>query len=118
MKEDGLFQEFDGVVLIVIICYALTGLVVSLMLKYADDILKEFATSAAVVVVTAASMFLFDVSVSFLFFLGVCMVGSAGEMYSYCPHELKVYQTYNTFMVGCYEIPLRERESSSMIDYY
>jgi UDP-sugar transporter A1/2/3 len=109
VKEDGLFQGFDGVVLVVIICQALTGLVVSLMLKYADAILKGFATSAAVVVATAASIFLFDAEVSFLFFLGVCMVGSAGKMYSYYPHEagssLKISET----------IALTEQSSSNNV---
>jgi len=90
IMKNGLFQGFDLIVISVIICQALTGLVVSLMLKYADAILKGFAISVAVIVASAASIFLFDSKVSFLFFVGVAMVVAAGKIYASFPYGKKV----------------------------
>jgi len=53
------------------------------MFKYADAVLKGFATSIAVVVATVASFFLFDTSLNAMFVLGASMVASAVKMYSY-----------------------------------
>ena len=89
VMDKGLFQGFDGAVIVVIVCQALGGLLVSLMLKYADAILKGFATSVAILVATAMSVILFDAKLSFLFFLGGGMVGSALKIYSSYPYQSK-----------------------------
>lgn len=82
VKEMGFFQGFDGVVVLVILFQALTGLVVSLMIHFADTILKGFAISVAVVVATVASVFIFDTKIGRLFYTGAAMVAVAIRLYS------------------------------------
>jgi UDP-sugar transporter A1/2/3 len=83
VKSHGLFHGFDKIVVLVVIMQALTGFVVSMMLKYADALLKGFAISGAVIVATVASFFLFDTKVNPMFFAGASMVVIAVKMYSY-----------------------------------
>lgn len=85
IQQKGLFQGFDGVVLLVILLQSLGGLLVSLMLKYADAILKGFATSVAIVLSTALSILVFHVNVSFMFYIGAGMVGVSLKLYSKYP---------------------------------
>ena len=49
---------------------AFGGLVVSVVIKYADNILKSFASALAIASVTLISSWLFDFNVSYLFSLG------------------------------------------------
>jgi hypothetical protein len=44
-----ILSGYDKIVVGVIVCQAMTGLVVALVMKYGDTILKGFATSVAVV---------------------------------------------------------------------
>lgn len=91
VKDGGLFQGFSPVVLLVIIFQALTGLVVSLTIKYAGNILKGFATSAAVAVAVIASIFMFGSKVGGSFFVGATMVGTAVKMYSLNPQSKEAF---------------------------
>ena len=65
----------------------MTGFVVSMMFKYADAVLKGFATSIAIVVATITSFFLFPNETTTLFnsmfIIGSTMVIIAVKMYSY-----------------------------------
>ena len=61
---------------------AFSGLVVSLMIKYADAVLKGFAISVAVVVSTVVSIFIFHAKVDGSFYSGAVTVGIAVWMYS------------------------------------
>lgn len=83
VETHGLFHGFDGIVILVVVAQAMTGFVVSMMLKYADALLKGFAISVAVIVASVASIFLFDTKVNGIFFVGASMVGIAVKMYSY-----------------------------------
>jgi len=81
--ENGMFQGFDKLVVLTVAMQGMTGFVASMMFKYADAVLKGFATSIAVVISTVASFFLFDTSLNAMFVLGASMVISAVKMYSY-----------------------------------
>mmetsp|Transcript_25080 Transcript_25080/g.28086 ORF Transcript_25080/g.28086 Transcript_25080/m.28086 type:complete len:710 (-) Transcript_25080:158-2287(-) len=83
IAENGMFQGFDKLVVLIVVMQGMTGFVVSMMFKYADAVLKGFATSIAVVVATVASFFLFDTSLNAMFVLGASMVASAVKIYSY-----------------------------------
>jgi len=83
LKADGPFQGFNGLVLVIIVMQGMTGFVVSMMLKYADAILKGFSTSIAIVLATVVSLFVFDSNVNEMFWVGALMVGSAVKMYSH-----------------------------------
>lgn len=83
IAENGMFQGFDKLVVLIVVMQGMSGFVASMMFKYADAVLKGFATSIAVVVATVASFFLFDTSLNAMFMLGASMVVSAVKIYSY-----------------------------------
>ncbi len=83
IRENGLFQGFDWIVILVVVAQGMTGFFVSLILKYADAVLKGFATSIAVVLSTFASMVFFGTKINATFLLGGSMVLCAVKLYSY-----------------------------------
>jgi len=78
----GLFQGFDGIVVVIIIAQALTGFIVSMMIKYADAVLKGFAISIAALVASVASIFLFHTEVNAMLFVGGSFIAISVKMYS------------------------------------
>ena len=77
IQEGGLFQGFDAVVVLVVIFEALGGLIVSVVIKHADNILKTLATSLSIVTSSVVSYFLLDFRVTGLFVVGAaCIFGS------------------------------------------
>ncbi|KAL7876634.1 hypothetical protein AOLI_G00115970 [Acnodon oligacanthus] len=82
--EDGMFQGYNSVTCIVVLLQALGGLVVAAVIKYADNILKGFATSLSIILSTFISYFwLNDFDPTRLFFLGAVMVIAATFLYGY-----------------------------------
>jgi len=92
IQENGFFQGYNIVVVGVIACQAMTGLIVALVMKYADSILKGFATSVAVVVATALSIFIWQVRVDKFFLFGAAMVLWAVRLYTMSPVRLSTAQ--------------------------
>jgi len=82
IRESGIFQGFDEMVLVIVVMQSMTGFVVSMMFKYSTAVLKGFATSIAVVVATIASFFLFDTSLNANFFGGATLVILAVKLFS------------------------------------
>ncbi|KAI8097417.1 nucleotide-sugar transporter-domain-containing protein [Halteromyces radiatus] len=72
--QDGFFQGYDGMTIWVILNQALGGLVVSMVMKYADNILKAFATSLSIILSSIISVYLFDFQPSTYFVLGTFIV--------------------------------------------
>lgn len=108
VSKMGLFQGFDGVVVIVVICQALTGLMVSLIIKYADVILKGFTTSVAVVLATVISIFVFDAKIELFFYIGATMVGAAVKIYSsYPPEQSSIHKE---------DVEMTEKETEELTD--
>jgi UDP-sugar transporter A1/2/3 len=87
VKSHGLFHGFDKIVVLIVVTQALTGFAVSMMLKYANALLKGFAISVAAIVASVASVFLFGARVDGMFFVGASMVGIAVKMYSGKDHK-------------------------------
>ncbi|KAF1742278.1 hypothetical protein MXB_4988 [Myxobolus squamalis] len=81
--EKGFFVGFNKYVWIYIFTQAIGGLVVAVVVKYADNILKGFATSVAIILSAILSYFLFSFSITFLFTLGASLVISSVLIYSY-----------------------------------
>ncbi|XP_017558838.1 solute carrier family 35 member A3b [Pygocentrus nattereri] len=82
--EDGMFQGYNSVSWAVVLLQALGGLVVAAVIKYADNILKGFATSLSIILSTFISYFwLNDFDPTRLFFLGAVMVIAATFLYGY-----------------------------------
>lgn len=58
---------------------------VAVVIKYADNILKGFATSAAIVLSCIASWYLFNTLIDFMFLFGTLLVVVSVFLYSYSP---------------------------------
>mmetsp|Transcript_5300 Transcript_5300/g.9730 ORF Transcript_5300/g.9730 Transcript_5300/m.9730 type:complete len:362 (-) Transcript_5300:298-1383(-) len=83
IQQYGLFHGFDVFVVIVVVSQGMTGFIVSMMIKYADTVLKGFAISVAAVLATLLSVPLFGAEISSNFVAGAAMVGAAVKMYSH-----------------------------------
>jgi solute carrier family 35 (UDP-sugar transporter), member A1/2/3 len=82
IREHGFFQGYNAVVLATVCIQAAGGLIVALVIKYADNILKGFATSLSIVLSTVASVFLFNFVPTIYFLAGSILVFAATYLYS------------------------------------
>lgn len=82
VAQHGFFFGYTPLVWGVILNQAFGGLLVAVVVKYADNILKGFATSFSIVVSTVASIYLFDFHLNLLFALGAGLVIGAVYLYS------------------------------------
>lgn len=80
--QNGVFHGFNWIVTLAVLCQALVGLVVSLMLLYANAVLKGFAIAIAAIISSVISMFLFKTHLAPNFYLGAGMVVTAVRLYS------------------------------------
>ena len=78
----GFFFGYDMAVWSVIMLHAFGGIVIAVVVKYADNILKGFASSAAIIISCIVSMYIFDFELSTLFVIGATLVIIATYMYS------------------------------------
>lgn len=79
---NGFFHGYDYLVWVVIGIQAFGGLMVAVVVKYADNILKGFATSASIIISSIAAIFLFDFHLSIQFVFGAGLVISSVYIYS------------------------------------
>lgn len=79
----GFFYGYDYVVWIVVCLQSFGGLMVAVVVKYADNILKGFSMSAAIVLSCLASVVLFDFKLSLQFVIGAGLVVLSVYMYSH-----------------------------------
>ncbi|KAJ3417221.1 hypothetical protein HDV05_006427 [Chytridiales sp. JEL 0842] len=81
IAEDGFFQNYTIWTFGAIACQAVGGLIVAVVVKYADNILKGFATSISIILSSIASVFLFDFEITLVFTIGAALVLYATHMY-------------------------------------
>ena len=87
IADGGFFHGYDNFVWFTVAQNALGGLLVAVVVKYADNILKGFACSLAIIITCVASIFIFDFSLSLQFSLGAaCVIGSI-FLYGYQPKQ-------------------------------
>ncbi|KAG1151237.1 hypothetical protein G6F37_002944 [Rhizopus arrhizus] len=79
--EKGFFANYTALTWIVIGIQAIGGLIVALVVKYADNILKGFATSISIILSSVVSAWLFSFAFSGTFILGAAMVIYATYLY-------------------------------------
>jgi len=79
---------FDTMAWAVVSNQAFGGLLIGIVIKYADNIIKGFATSIAIVVSTVLSIFLFGFEIKPLFVFGSILVISAVYLYSLPPKQV------------------------------
>ncbi|KAF9910076.1 hypothetical protein EC991_007407 [Linnemannia zychae] len=82
VTEQGFFAGYDMLVIAAIACQSAGGLIVAVVVKYADNILKGFATSISIVISAIASVALFGSKIGTIFILGTLLVLSATYIYS------------------------------------
>lgn len=83
----GFFLGYDAFVVYLVFLNAGGGLLVAMVVKYADNILKGFATSLAIIISCVASIFIFGFSVTFQFAAGAALVIGSIFMYGYTPKQ-------------------------------
>lgn len=81
VRDMGFFFGYDSLVWVVICLQSIGGLLVAVVVKYADNILKGFATSAAIIVSCCASIFFFNFKLSLQFSVGAILVMISIYMY-------------------------------------
>jgi len=85
IEDGGFFHGYDNFVWFTVAQNALGGLLVAVVVKYADNILKGFACSLAIIITCVASIFIFDFTLSLQFSVGAaCVIGSI-FLYGYVP---------------------------------
>jgi len=87
--EKGFLFGYDNFVWFTVIQNALGGLLVAVVVKYADNILKGFACSLAIIITCVASIFIFDFSISPQFSMGAALVISSIFLYGWQPKTSK-----------------------------
>ncbi|XP_053806261.1 UDP-N-acetylglucosamine transporter isoform X1 [Vidua macroura] len=86
LSKNGFFQGYNKLTWVVVVLQALGGLVIAAVIKYADNILKGFATSLSIILSTLISYFwLQDFVPTSVFFLGAILVIAATFLYGYDP---------------------------------
>lgn len=87
VTTNGFFYGYNRVVVGVVLLQAIGGLVVAVVVKYADNIRKSFATAVSIIISCIMSMFLFDFHPNGIFVLGVMCVCASVFIYSRPPAE-------------------------------
>ncbi|KAL9541704.1 hypothetical protein MBANPS3_008966 [Mucor bainieri] len=81
IMEGGLLQGYDWLTWVVVANQALGGLLVAIVVKYADNILKGFATSLSIIVSGIISIYLFSFQPSGVFIAGAMIVMASSYLY-------------------------------------
>ena len=74
IKERGFFFGYNFIVWLNIFIQSFGGLLVAVVIKFADSILKGFATSLAIIVSCFASVYLFKTQINLIFVIGTFFV--------------------------------------------
>ncbi|KAM3726921.1 UDP-galactose/UDP-N-acetylglucosamine transporter srf-3 [Dirofilaria immitis] len=90
--KHGVLVGFDITVWCLILLSSVGGITVAIVIKYADNILKAFAASIAIIVACIASALLFKFRPAVLFLVGTVFVIGAIFMYSLFPYKKKYQQ--------------------------
>lgn len=85
IKKQGFFFGYDFFIYYLVVLQAGGGLVVAMVVKYADNILKGFATSLAIIISCIASIYLFDFHLTFQFSCGAFLVICSIFLYNHQP---------------------------------
>ena len=80
--EYGFFHGYNGLVALLIFLQASDGLIVALVMKYADNIVKAFATSSAIVLTCLVAAMLGDFLITLQFIVGAALVALASYTFA------------------------------------
>ncbi|CDP14485.1 unnamed protein product [Coffea canephora] len=82
VANKGFFHGYSLITVLMILNHALSGIAVSMVMKYADNIVKVYATSVAMLLTAIVSVFLFGFHLSLAFFLGSIVVSVSIYLHS------------------------------------
>jgi UDP-sugar transporter A1/2/3 len=82
ISEQGFLGGYTSLVWTVVVVQAVGGLIVAVVVKYADNVLKVFATSFSIVISCVISAIFFDFHASFAFTIGASLVVVSTVLYS------------------------------------
>jgi UDP-sugar transporter A1/2/3 len=94
LQEKGFFFGYDYFVIFVILMQALGGLLVAVVVKYADNILKGFATSLAIILSCVLSIYFFDFQLNWKFAIGAVFVMISVFLYGIPVRSSKAPRSY------------------------
>lgn len=87
ISQKGFFFGYDLFVYFLVLLQAGGGLIVAVVVKYADNILKGFATSLAIVLSCMVSIYLFSFQLTLQFTFGTILVIISVFLYGHDPHK-------------------------------
>lgn len=82
IAKDGFFAGYNWIVWTAIGFQAAGGIIVALVINYADNIAKNFATSLSIIVSCVASAYFFDFEITLAFAVGTAVVLAATYLYT------------------------------------
>ncbi|GAB7364523.1 hypothetical protein MBLNU230_g5330t2 [Neophaeotheca triangularis] len=85
ISQTGFFTGYNWVVWGAILLQATGGIVVALVVKHADNILKNFATSVSIIISFLASVVFFDFHITWAYLLGTAIVLASTWLYNTGP---------------------------------
>ncbi|KAH7387480.1 hypothetical protein KP509_16G025000 [Ceratopteris richardii] len=83
VMEKGFFHGYTAITVCMITNHALSGIAVSMVMKYADNIVKVYSTSVAMLLTAVISMVLFNFQLTLPFVLGSMVVSIAVFLHSH-----------------------------------
>lgn len=104
ISEHGLFYGYDYFVDYLVVLQAGGGLIVAMVVKYADNILKGFATSLAIIISCIASIYIFDFVLTLQFAAGAGLVIFSIFLYGYTPKKTNS------------NVPMNEEQKKHLMD--
>ncbi|XP_055298104.1 UDP-N-acetylglucosamine transporter isoform X2 [Sitodiplosis mosellana] len=116
VNEHGFFHGYDAFVMYLVALQAGGGLLVAVVVKYADNILKGFATSLSIIVACIASIYLFDFKLSIQFAIGAGLVISAIFLYGYVPKPSKSSTRASNRSLDHIDIEKEREKDSTVVD--
>ncbi|XP_042408137.1 CMP-sialic acid transporter 2-like [Zingiber officinale] len=82
VMSKGFFNGYSFITVCMILNHALSGIAISMVMKYADNIVKVYSTSVAMLLTAIVSVFLFRFHLSLAFFLGSTVVSVSVYLHS------------------------------------
>ena len=86
----GFFQGYSSLTGLIVFLQAAGGLIVAIVVKYSDNIIKGFATSSGIIVSSVLSAIFWDFKISLHFVFGAALVVSAVFMYGLISKTKKI----------------------------
>lgn len=118
VMEQGFFFGYTPLVWLNILIQSAGGLLVAVVIKYADNILKGFATSIAIVVSCLASSYFFGTEINSIFAFGTMLVIFSVFLYSYMPAQQTTLPTTTAASSASNSLSSSPKSDSSSLLYF